>query len=90
MFKRKPYTFTPRFSRFANVLVNVTARKYGDSAIAAFSITNRILLIAVSIMFGLGQGFLPVVGFSFGAKKFDRIKKAYFYQVADKEFSLFH
>lgn len=63
----------------ANVLVNVTARKYGDSAIAAFSITNRILLIAVSIMFGLGQGFLPVVGFSFGAKKFDRIKKAYFF-----------
>ena len=30
-------------------------------------------------MFGLGQGFLPVVGFSFGAKKFDRIKKAYFF-----------
>lgn len=65
----------------ANVLVNVTARKYGDSAIAAFSITNRLFLIAVSIMFGLGQGFQPVAGFSFGAKKYDRIKKSYYFTV---------
>ena len=63
----------------ANVLINVHARSYGDAAIAAFSITNRIALIAVSVLFGLGQGFQPIVAFAYGAKKFDRIKNAYFF-----------
>ena len=63
----------------ANVLINIHARSYGDAAIAAFSITNRIALIAVSVLFGLGQGFQPIAGFSYGAKKFDRIKTAYFF-----------
>ena len=52
---------------------------FGDEAIAGISITNRVFLVVISIMFGLGQGFQPVAGFCFGAKKLDRVKKAFFF-----------
>ena len=63
----------------ANVLLNIKASVFGDEAIAGISITNRVFLVVISIMFGLGQGFQPVAGFCFGAKKLDRVKKAFFF-----------
>lgn len=66
----------------ANVLLNIHASKYGDSAVAGISITNRIFVLAISVMFGLGQGFQSVAGFSYGAKKFKRLKDAFSFTLA--------
>lgn len=63
----------------ANVLLNIHASKFGVEAIAGISITNRIFLLVVSVMFGLGQGFQPVAGFCLGANRFDRVRKAFFF-----------
>lgn len=63
----------------ANVLLNIHASKFGVEAIAGIAITNRIFLLVVSVMFGLGQGFQPVAGFCLGAKRFDRVKKAFLF-----------
>lgn len=63
----------------ANVLLNVNASKYGDSAVAGMSISGRVFMLVISIMFGLGQGFQPVAGFCFGANRYDRVKSAYIY-----------
>lgn len=63
----------------ANVLLNIHASKFGVEAVAGISITNRVFMIVISVMFGLGQGFQPVAGFCFGAKRFDRVKKAYLF-----------
>jgi Na+-driven multidrug efflux pump len=33
-----------------------------------------------SIVLGVGQGFQPIAGYNFGAKKFDRVKKCFWLQ----------
>ena len=66
----------------ASILLNTSAAVYGDAAIAAMSIATKILMFVASIMIGIGQGFSPVSGYNYGAKRFDRVKKAYFFMVA--------
>lgn len=61
--------------------MNWAAGVYGDSAIAAMSIVNRVTMMAVSAMIGFGQGFQPVCGFNYGAKRNDRVKKAFYFCV---------
>ena len=51
-----------------------SAGVYGDAAIAAMTVVQRIMQFAASAMIGYGQGFQPVCGFNFGAKKYDRVK----------------
>ena len=66
----------------ASILLNTSASVYGDAAIAAMSIATKILMFVASIMIGIGQGFSPVSGYNYGAKRYDRVKKAYFFMVA--------
>jgi putative MATE family efflux protein len=66
----------------ATVLINHTAGFYGeDAAIAAISIVNRVVLLAASAVMGFGQGFQPVCGFNYGAGRYDRVKKAFWFCV---------
>ncbi len=58
------------------VLMNVTGI-YGASATAAFSIVGRVSHAYQSLTIGFGQGMQPVVGYNWGARKTDRVKKAY-------------
>ena len=57
------------------VFLNHAVGIYGDAAIAAMTVVQRIVNFAFSAMLGYGQGFQPVCGFNFGAKKYDRVKK---------------
>lgn len=63
------------------ICLNNVAGFYGDSAIAAFSVVNRIVFIAFSIVIGFGQGFQPVCGFNYGAGLYDRVKRAFWFCV---------
>jgi putative MATE family efflux protein len=65
----------------AAVVINHMAGMYGDAAIAAISIVNRICMFAGSTIFGFGQGFQPVCGFNYGAKLYSRVKKAFWFCV---------
>jgi putative MATE family efflux protein len=65
----------------ATMCLNHAAGSFGDQTIAAISIVNRITLIAGAALLGIGQGFQPVCGFNVGAKKFDRVKKAFWFSV---------
>jgi putative MATE family efflux protein len=47
----------------------------GDLAIGAYGIVNRITFIFIMIVIGLNQGMQPIVGYNFGAKKFDRVSQ---------------
>ena len=62
-------------------LLNNAAAVYGDPAIAAFSIVSRCLNFVNSTVVGFGQGFQPVCGFNFGAKKYDRMHRAFSFSV---------
>jgi putative MATE family efflux protein len=61
----------------AVIVLNRAAGAYGDGAIAAVSIVNRVLMIAGSAVIGLGQGFQPVCGFNYGAKLYGRVRRAF-------------
>jgi len=65
----------------ASIIINHFARPYGDAAIAAISISNRISMFATSVVLGFGQGFQPVCGFNYGAKIYSRVRKAFWFCV---------
>lgn len=66
----------------STILLNTMAGRFGgDSAIAAMSIVTKICMFMGSIMIGIGQGFSPVSGYNYGAKRFDRVKKAYWFML---------
>ena len=66
----------------ATILLNTSAGTYGgDEGIAAMSIVTKIIMFIASIMIGIGQGFSPVSGYNYGAKRYDRVKKAYWFMV---------
>lgn len=63
----------------AAILLNVAAREYGDAAIAAMSIVSRLTMFAGSALVGLGQGYQPVCGFNYGARRYGRVCEAFFF-----------
>jgi len=57
------------------VVLNQALFKHGgELAISTYGIVNRVMLIANFPILGLTQGFLPIAGYNFGAKNFDRVK----------------
>lgn len=65
----------------ATILLNFLSKPYGDEAIAGMSIVGRIFFFIFSISVGVGQGFQPVSGFNYGAKKYNRLRKAHKFTV---------
>lgn len=63
----------------ASVLLNVASSGFGDAAVAAMSIVTRIMMFINSALIGFGQGFQPVCGFNFGAKRYGRVLQAYYF-----------
>ena len=74
-------TGMPSFGRqglnsIGGMLLNIAARGYGDAAVAGMSIVSRIFMFIISVAIGTGQGFQPVAGFNYGARKYRRVEKA--------------
>ncbi len=63
-------------SSFANIVLNHTLGALGgDTAIAIFGIIYKTTLFFGMPLFGLNQGMQPIVGYNFGAVKYDRVKQ---------------
>ncbi len=79
------YTGLPSLIRQAvgsisTMLLNREAAIYGgDAAVAAMSIVSRITMFVFAVGLGVGQGFQPVAGFNYGARRFDRVRKGYIF-----------
>ena len=74
-------TGLPSFGRqglnsIGGMLLNIAARSYGDAAVAGMSIVSRIFMFIISVAIGTGQGFQPVAGFNYGARKYRRVERA--------------
>ena len=72
------------FGSVATLCLNAAAAaavplSQADAAIAAFSVVNRVMFFVFSALLGFGQGFQPVCGYNWGARKFDRVKEAYLF-----------
>ena len=58
------------------VVINNTLRVYGgDISIALFGIMHRMLMFVSMPLFGIAQGMQPIVGFNYGAKRYDKAKR---------------
>lgn len=63
----------------AAVFLNRSAAPFGDGAVAAFTVVQKIMMFANSALIGFGQGFQPVCGFNWGAKKYSRVREAFWF-----------
>ena len=61
----------------AGILLNDIAGNISDSVLAAVGVCNKIMMFPFGIILGFGQGFQPVAGFNWGAKRFDRVQQSY-------------
>lgn len=65
----------------ATICLNHAAQPYGDAAIAAMGVVQRITMFGFSAMLGFGQGFQPVCGFNYGAGLYSRVKEGFWFCV---------
>ena len=73
--------FAVRGGSVAIILLNVSAGRYGDAAIAGMSIVTRICMFINSFVIGFGQGFQPVCGFNYGAEFYSRVRQGFWFCV---------
>lgn len=59
----------------STMVLNGVAKPFGDAAIAAMGYVGRTSSLIFSVGLGIGQGFQPVSGFNYGAKKYSRVKE---------------
>jgi len=77
-----PSLFRQGLASISAICLNTVAGGLGgDEAIAGMSIVSRVMMFANSAMIGFGQGMQPVTGFNFGAKKYERVKEAFWFCV---------
>ncbi len=65
--------------------LNNFAAVYGDTAVAAMSIVSRLAFFIFAVSLGIGQGFQPVCGYNYGAKKYSRVRKAFVFTLGAGE-----
>jgi len=61
----------------AGILLNSLAGDISDSVLAGIGVCTKIMMFPFSIILGFGNGFQPVAGFNWGAKRYDRVKESY-------------
>ena len=61
---------------FIVILINKGLKQYGgDLMIGAYGIVNRLAFFFVMIVMGINQGMQPIVGYNYGARRYDRVLK---------------
>ena len=54
----------------------------GKAAQAALGVVQKVFMLAFSMSLGIGQGYQPVLGYNYSAKRYDRVKSAYLFTLA--------
>ena len=54
----------------------------GDIALTGMNIVNSIGMLILMPVLGINQGSQPILGYNYGAKKFDRVLRAYLLAIA--------
>ncbi len=61
-----------------NIIINKTLYKYGgDPAVASAGIFTTFTQLLVSAVLGICQGAQPIIGYNYGARRFDRLRSGY-------------
>ena len=54
---------------------NQFVRYGGDMAVGAYSISNTMVMVFFMFVMGVNQGMQPIVGYNYGAQKYDRMMR---------------
>jgi len=76
-----PAFYRQGLASISMIILNNVAAPFGDSALAAMTIVTRTMQFLGSALIGFGQGFQPVAGFSWGARKYNRLKEAFKFSI---------
>lgn len=71
-----PICFFQILSGGALSLTNVLARQFGEPAIAAMGIVNRVMSMEVNALYGFLKGYSTLTGYNYGSGNRERVKKA--------------
>lgn len=64
------------------IFMNKGLAQYGgDIAVSAMGIINNVASLFVMVVFGINQGAQPIIGFNYGAQKYERVKDALKYAI---------
>ena len=66
--------FRTMLSVIAGIVLNNLAGDISDACLAGIGVTNRVMMFPFGIILGFGTGFQPVMGFNWGAERYDRVK----------------
>ena len=61
---------------------NQFVRYGGDMAVGAYSIANSMAMVFFMFVMGVNQGMQPIVGYNYGAEKFDRMMRCLWLAIA--------
>ncbi len=67
----------------ANIILNNNIGIYGSDAVAAYGIAIKINMFPVMLSVGLTQGVAPLIGYCYGARQDDRLKKVMRFSAVD-------
>lgn len=60
-----------------SIILNHTLFTYGgETSVTIYGIISRMLMFALFPVMGISQGFLPIAGFNYGAKKYQRVRES--------------
>ncbi len=60
-------------------ILNNFAAAYGPDAVAAIGIVQKIYMVPMQVAMGSSQGVMPLVGYSYSAKNYKRMKETVFF-----------
>jgi len=58
------------------ILFNQLERYGGDTAVSVVGVIHSVVMTIAMPIFGINQGAQPIIGYNYGARKFDRVKAA--------------
>lgn len=71
-----PAILTNLSAPLANAFFASVVSRFGDAAIAAFAIIDRLVPVAFGVLFALSGSIGPILGQNWGAGRFDRMRRA--------------
>ncbi len=59
------------------IILNNIAGDISNSVLAGVGVCTKIMMFPFGVILGFGTGFQPVVGFNWGAKRYDRVRESF-------------
>lgn len=70
-----PAAMSTTLAMVSNMFANRLVAEYGSEAVAGMGVAKKINMIAFNTCMGMTQGILPLLGYSYGAKNYERMKQ---------------